>query len=63
MAIFRSQMKNRMTVRVIKVNEFLTADFTNKLTDSCLNYKLQNTVALHNTAEQYPERVFLTNNL
>ena len=56
-------MKNRMTVRVIKVNVFLTADFTNKLTGSCLNYKLQNTVALHNTAEQYPERVFVTNNL
>ena len=56
-------MKNRNTFRVIKIYVFLTADFTNKLADSCLNYELQNTVALHNTAEQYPERVLVTNNL
>ena len=56
-------MKNRNTFRVIKIYVLLTADFTNKLADSCLNYELQNTVALHNTAEQYPERVLVTNNL
>ena len=54
-------MKNRNTFRVIKIYVFLTAE--NKLADSCLNYELQNTVALHNTAEQYPERVLVTNNL
>lgn len=44
----RSKIKNRNIFRVIKVYVFLTTDFTNKLADSCVNYKLQNSVESHN---------------